>query len=147
MIFQFKYLDLEIFELKLIDFSVLLEEENVSEFESLDIAVFMLFMARSNSYPILRRLSLAVMEKGFDGIVYPSYFSMLHSGAEPFETTYGISHRRINTLKEYEESKVQKNLAIFGHPISSGKVNVKRINKLFLRKVTYGVEFGPVEYS
>lgn len=133
-------------ELKMIDFSVLLQEENVTEFESLDIAVFMLFMARSNSYPILRRLSCAVMKKGYDGIVYPSYFSMLHSGAEPFETTYGISHRRISLFREHEESKVQKNLAIFGHPIKSGKVKVDRINKLFLRKITYGVEFGPVHF-
>lgn len=133
-------------ELKLIDFSVLFEEEK-NEFESLDIAVFMLFMARSNAYPILRRISLSVMERGYDGIIYPSYFSMLHSGAEPFETTYGISHRRINTLREYEESKVQKNLALFGYPIKSGKVSVKRINKVFIRRVKYDIEFGPVEYS
>jgi len=134
-------------QLRMLDFSVVIEEENVTEFESLDMAVFMLFMAKSNSYPILRRLAIAVKEKGYDGLVYPSYFSMLHSGSEPFETTYGIANRSIKTFKEHEEKKVQKNLAIFGHPIHSGKVLVQRINKLFIRKVNYGVEFGPVNYN
>lgn len=133
--------------LKLIDFAVLLDEGDVTEFESLDLAVFMLFMAKNNSYPILRRLSKAVFNKGYDGIIYPSYFSMLHAGAEAFETTFGLSNRRIDFFREREQSKVHKNLAIFGHPVKDKKIVVKRINKLFIRQVTYGVEFGPVEYN
>lgn len=134
-------------QLRLIDFSQVLDEGNVTEFESIDMAVFMLFMARDNSYPILRRLSHKVYAMGYDGLIYPSYFSMLHSGAEPFETTFGLSHRRIKDYKEYEESKVHKNLAIFGRPINDAKVVVERINKLFIRQVRYEVEFGPVTYD
>ncbi|HGH7222175.1 TPA: RES family NAD+ phosphorylase [Klebsiella pneumoniae] len=134
-------------QLRLIDFSQILEEENVTEFESIDMAVFMLFMARDNSYPILRRLSQKVYERGYDGLIYPSYFSMLHSGSEPFETTFGLSHRRIAWYNEHEEHKVHKNLAIFGRPISDEKVVIERINKLFIRQVKYEVEFGPVTYN
>lgn len=134
-------------QLRFIDFSEVLEEEGVTEFESIDMAVFMLFMARDNSYPILRKLSQRVYEKGYDGLIYPSYFSMLHSGAEPFETTYGLSHRRIKDYKEYEKSKVSKNLAFFGRPVNEGKVIVERINKLFIRQVKYDVEFGPITYN
>jgi len=133
--------------LKLIDFAIVLDEEDVTEFESIDLAVFMLFMAKNISYPILRKLSKAVVNKGYDGIIYPSYFSMLHSGADPFETTYGLSNRRIEFFREREQSKVHKNLAIFGHPIKEKKITIKRINKLFIRQVKYEVEFGPVEYN
>ena len=77
-------------DLELLDVAALLDEpQEVNEFGSLDLAVNMLFLAGEHSYPITRVLSLAARSAGFDGLVYPSYFSMLRNGVKPFETTYG----------------------------------------------------------
>lgn len=54
----------------------------------------MLFLARSHSYEISRAIALAAKETGFDGIIYPSFFSLIRTGGHPFETTYGMSLRR-----------------------------------------------------
>ena len=131
-------------DLKLLDVAALLDEpRKVSEFESLDLAVNMLFLAGTHSYPIARELSHAVRSAGFDGIVYPSYFSMLRNGAKPFETTYGIWHRRIPQYRKFEEAKVSANFAVFGRPIHEGLVDVCCINRVVLSTVLYGVHFGP----
>ena len=87
-------------DLELLNVATLLDESlEVSEFESLDLAVNMLFLAGEHSYPITRAIAWAARCAGFDGLVYPSYFSMLRNGVKPFETTYGISHRRIPQYK------------------------------------------------
>ena len=99
--------------LEFLNVAVLLDEpQGVSEFESLDLAVFMLFLAGEHSYPITRALSRAVRSAGFDGLMYPSYFSMLRNGVKPFETTFGVSNRMIPHYKEFEEGKMSVNLAI-----------------------------------
>lgn len=117
-------------QLKLLDLSRLLHEpQDVSEFESLDLAVIMLFLAGEYSYPVTRAISRTVQRAGFDGMVYPSYFSMLRNGVKPFETTYGISHRRIPQYRQFEDSKVSPNYAIFGRPIEEGSVEVECINQ------------------
>jgi RES domain len=133
--------------LKLLDLSALLTHEDATEFESLDIAVHMLFLAGAHSYPIAREICLAAHARGFDGLVYPSYFSLLRIGAMPFETTYGISHRRVPQLQDYEQAKSIPNLALFGRPIEIEKVRVRCINKLILHRVEYGIHFGPVGFS
>ncbi len=120
-------------------------KEKCTEFESLDLAVHMLFLAGKHSYDITRDISVAAKERGFDGIAFPSYFSLLRSGGMPFETTFGLSHRRIPELQEFEQSKIVPNLAVFGSPISQGDISVASINKLLLHRVEYGVHFGPVE--
>lgn len=120
------------------------EPQEVDEFESLDLAVNMLFLAGEHSYPITRELAFAARSVGFNGIVYPSYFSMLRNGVKPFETTYGISHRKIPQYREFEEAKVSANFAIFGRPIEDGLVNVHCINRVVLSTVLYSVHFGPV---
>ena len=132
-------------ELELLDVAALLEEpQKVTEFESLDLAVNMLFLAGEHSYPIARELSSAARAAGFDGMVYPSYFSMLRNGVKPFETTYGISHRRIPQYREFEQAKASANFAIFGRPIEEGLINVCCINRVVLSTVFYSVHFGPV---
>lgn len=60
--------------LRLLNLSVLLKEENVTEFESLDMAIHMLFLAARHSYRITRTIAAAARTAGFDGLVYPSYF-------------------------------------------------------------------------
>ncbi len=133
-------------QLRLLDLSVLLkEDQHVSEFESLDIAVHMLFLAGKHSYKITRSIAAAAHDAGFDGLVYPSYFSLLRIGVMPFQTAYGISYRRFKQLQEYEQAKAIPNLAIFGRPIEDSKVKVHCINKLILNRVAYDFHFGPVK--
>jgi hypothetical protein len=65
----------------------------------------------------------------------------------PFETTYGISHRRIKQLTPYEKAKIIPDLAIFGRPIEDRNVVVQCVNRLVLRRVEYNVHFGPVGHE
>lgn len=131
-------------ELRLLDLSVLLKEkEGVTEFESLDLAVHMLFLAGRHSYGLTRIIADAARSTGFDGVVYPSYFSLLRLGQMPFPTTYGISHRRIEQLQEHEQSKTLPNLGLFGRPVESGSVSVKCIDRLVIERVGYEYHFGP----
>ena len=131
-------------DLKLLDLTALLLQYDKSEFESLDMAVHMLFLAGEHSYDICSTIALAAAECGYDGLVYPSYFSLLQTGRIPFETTFGISHRTIPKLIEQEQSKIVANLALFGRPVELGKVEIRSINRLVLRKVQYDFHFGPV---
>jgi hypothetical protein len=75
-------------DLKLLDLTALLREEHVTEFESLDMAVHMLFFAPDHSYETSRAIAVAARKAGFDGLLYPSYFSQVPSGAMPFETRF-----------------------------------------------------------
>lgn len=130
-------------DLRLLDLSVLLKEEGITEFESLDLTVHMLFLAGRHSYKLTRSIAEAARLAGFDGLVYPSYFSLLRLGKMPFQTVYGISHRQIEQLHEYEQAKTIPNLALFGHPVASGSVAVKCINRLIVNRVGYDYHFGP----
>jgi hypothetical protein len=129
--------------LRLLDLSVLLKEEDITEFESLDISVHMLFLAGKHSYKITRSIADAARVAGYDGLVYPSYFSLLRIGQMPFQTTYGISHRRIPQYQNHEQAKAIPNLALFGRPVASGSVSVNCINRLILSRVGYDFHFGP----
>jgi hypothetical protein len=131
-------------KLRLLDLSVLLKEEDkVTEFESLDLTVHMLFMAGRHSYRLTRIIAEEARIAGYDGVVYPSYFSLLRIGQMPFQTTYGISHRRVKQLQDHEQSKTIPNLALFGRPVESGVVSVKCIDRLVIGKVGYEYHFGP----
>ena len=130
--------------LKLLDLTELLVESKVTEFESLDLAVHMLFMAGSHAYKITNEIAEAAIKKGFDGIVYPSYFSLLRIGEMPYQTALGISHRRISELSNFERAKSIPNYVLFGRPIELGSVIVLSINKLVISKVEYEYHFGPV---
>lgn len=133
-------------KLKMLDLAVLLKEENVTEFDSLDIAIHMLFLAGSHAYPIIRSISKAALKSGFDGVIYPSYYSLYRLGIMPFQTTYGLSHRIIPQYQEYEQHTAIPNAAIFGHPIAENKLKIKCINRLVIRQVAYNVIFGPIKY-
>src|SRR5262245_52531696 len=80
-------------DLRLIDLTEVVQDD-ASEFESIDIAVHMLFLAGAHSYEISREIAIAANAAGLDGIVYPSYFSVVRTGRTPIETAYGISLRR-----------------------------------------------------
>ena len=131
-------------DLRLLDLTDVLQEEGVTEFESLDMAVHMLFLAGLHSYDICREIARAAHAAGYDGIIYPSYFSLLRTGGMPFETSYGISHRRLSRLADREKAKIIPNFALFGRPIAQGTAIVRCINKLILNRVEYVIQFGPV---
>ena len=119
-------------------------KEEVTEFESLDISINMLFLASKHSYEIARQLAERARDEGFDGLIYPSYFSELRTGVIPLRTTYGLSNRRIPQYQEIEEALAVPNYAIFGRPIEEGKIRVRCINKIVISRVEYGFHFGPV---
>jgi len=130
--------------LRLLDLSVLLKESpGITEFESLDLTVHMLFLAGRHSYRLTREIAEAARSSGFDGLVYPSYFSLLRIGQMPFQTIFGISKRHIAQLKDHEQSKTIPNLALFGRPISTGLVGVACIDRLIISRVGYDYHFGP----
>lgn len=132
-------------DLRLLNLSALIREET-TEFESLDMAIHMLFLAGAHSYEICREIAMAARRSGFDGLVYPSYFGLLRNGTMPFQTVYGISHRRIPQFQPYEEASAAPNVALFGRPIHDESVTVKCINKLLLSRVSYEFRFGPVGF-
>jgi RES domain-containing protein len=134
-------------DLKLLDLTHLLYEEHVTEFESLDMAVHMLFLAGPHSYEIARIIGHAARDAGYDGLIYPSYFSLLRSGRRPFETVYGISLRRFPQAAEYERAKIIPNLGLFGRPVREGAVTTRGINRMVLDRVEYGIRFGPVGFE
>lgn len=123
---------------------VLWEEEHVNEFESLDMAVHMLFLAGRHSYEITRDIASAAKKCGFDGLVYPSYFTLLRTGATPFETTFGLAHRRFPGFREHARKNTISNLALFGRPVIDGSVTIRCINRVILNKVDYKLHFGPL---
>lgn len=133
--------------LRLLDLTELIDEENVTEFESLDMAIHFLFLAGRHSYGICREIARKAFEKGFDGIIYPSYFSYIRTGTIPFDTVYGISIRRIPELKEHATSQIIPNLALFGRPIQDNKVEVDCINKVLINRVIYDMSFGPAYHK
>ena len=134
-------------DLRLLNVAALLREnKRVTEFESLDIAVHMLFLAGRHAYDITREIAVAARDAGFHGLIYPSYFSLIRLGIMPFATTYGISHRRIEPYQDIEESKAIPNLALFGRPIKSGIAEIQCINRVVLTRVEYGYHFGPVSF-
>jgi hypothetical protein len=85
--------------LRCLDRTEVLEEQQASEFDSLDMAVHMLFLAQPHSYEICRSIGMAARDAGFDGAIYPSYFSMVRTGTRPFQTAYGLSVRRFPSYR------------------------------------------------
>lgn len=107
----------------------------------------MLFLARSHSYDISRAIAWAARDAGFDGLIYPSFFSLVRTGGHPFETAYGLSLRRFHPeSNKYAEAFTIQNLALFNRPLEQGAVHVDCINRLVLTHVGYQGYFGPVTY-
>lgn len=133
-------------DLHLLDLTHLLEED-CTEFESLDMAIHMLFLAKPHSYDISRTIAISARDAGLDGVIYPSFFSLIRTGGHPFETSYGLSLRRFHpTNKQYAETFTIQNLALFGRPLEQGVVGVECINRLILTQIGYRGHFGPVAY-
>ena len=131
-------------EMRLLDLTCVLEEEG-TEFESLDIAIHMLFLAGGHSYYMSQAIARAAQVEGYDGVRFPSYYSLLRTGALPFETAYGISIRKFESQQRWAASQIAPNIGLFGRPVASGELRVAGINRVVLRRVHYGVHFGPAD--
>ncbi|MGU3544509.1 RES family NAD+ phosphorylase [Methylobacterium sp. A52T] len=130
-------------DLRLLDLTAVHFEEDVTEFESLDLAVHMTFLAGRHAYPITRAIAAAARDAGFDGLLFPSFFSLLRTGSPFLETVYGLSTRRLPGAAERESSRIIKNIGLFGHPVADGRMEVSCINQLYIRQVAYDLGFGP----
>jgi hypothetical protein len=133
--------------LKMLNLAALVLEDGVDEFSSLDLAMHFIFLAGKHSYPICSKIAQMIKNEGYDGIIYPSYFSFLRTGATPFETINGMSVRHLPPLKKYAESQSALNVALFGWPIKEGKVRVHSINKVVINSIKYDLTFGPAHHG
>ncbi|MFA0678124.1 RES family NAD+ phosphorylase, partial [Vibrio sp. 10N.222.51.A6] len=132
--------------LRLLDLTHVLVEDR-TEFENLDLAIHMLFLAKSHSYEISRAIVKAAEKVGYDGVIYPSFFSLIRTGGHPFDTVYGLSLRRHHPERQqYADTQTIENLGLFGSPLQSNFVEVVSINRLVITHVAYQGHFGPVEY-
>jgi len=96
-----------------------IENDGPTEFESKNLAIHYLFSADKASYDITRAIALAAAKKGYEGIIYPSYFS------------------------SWKPEKIY-NIAIFGRPTADGRLLVRSINRALLREATYEYTLGPI---
>lgn len=110
------------------------------------MAVHMLFFAGKYSYDITREIAFSAYQAGFDGLIFPSYFSLVRTGVMPFDSIYGISIRKFPSYKTHAKSQIIPNIALFGRPIKEEIITVKCIDRLILKKVEYDVLFGPIDY-
>ena len=130
-------------ELKLLNLVSFPDESLSHPCEDLDHAMVMLFLAGPHAYPLSRAIACAARDAGYDGLVYPSFFSMLRNGVQPFESCFGLSNRSNPELRPVEAAKMIPNLAIFGYPIQEGILTVSCINRVILRQANYSIHFGP----
>ena len=132
-------------KLQLLDLTEVVQDD-ATEFESIDIAIHMLFLAGAHSYEISREIAIAANAARLNGIVYPSYFSVVRTGRMPIETAYGISLRRFKGHEAHAKAQIIPNLALFGRPVRTGSVSVECVNRLVLTRIMYDGVFGPVDY-
>ncbi|WP_282116989.1 RES family NAD+ phosphorylase [Cellulophaga baltica] len=104
--------------LKLLNLNSIINETN-TEFESLGLSIHFIFRAENHSYEICRRIARFVFDNGFDGIIFPSYFSKVKGETIP-------------------------NIALFGKPITDNKINVESIDRALINTVKYDYSFGPL---
>lgn len=105
--------------LKLLDLTENIDDGAETAFESLSLAIRMLFCAEKHSYNASSNIALYAKEVGFNGILYPSYFNQV-------------------------KNKAVFNVALFGHPIKENLVKIECINRLRLNEISYGASFGPI---
>lgn len=130
-------------DLRLLDLTEILSEEKTTSFESLDMAIHMLFFAAEHSYEISRGIAIAANKAGFDGLLYPSYFSQIKAWQMPMENIYGISIRRIPEFQGHVKSGIFSNIALFGRPVERNILEIVSINRLVIHTVSYDFRFGP----
>lgn len=105
--------------LKLLDVTKIQESPNeITPFESLEIAIHFIFTAGTISYKTTRLFAQAILKQGYDGVIYPSYFNQIRD-------------------RQY------KNIALFGKPIEEQKLKIIGINRVQINNVSYTISLGP----
>jgi len=133
--------------LKLLNLAAWMQEEENNEFTSLDLALHFLFSAGKQAYTICRHLAERAKAEGFDGLIFPSYFSYIRTGYTPFDTILGMSIRRIKQLEQLIQAQIVPNIALFGRPVAEGTVSVQTIKKVVLNSIRYDLTFGPAYHG
>jgi len=106
--------------LNLLDLTNNCSDDSVTPFESVALCVRQLFYSGKESYKITRLISKHARQAGYDGIIYPSYFSSVSKNHD------------------------SKNIALFGQPIMNGLVKVASIDRLLLKEVIYEYSLGAI---
>jgi hypothetical protein len=109
--------------LTLVDLSERLPTDGATPFD--DPSYFVGIMCRSRSDEWLtyaRELAAVALAEGYDGIRYKSYYS------------------------QAKHTSSSLNLAIFGRPLSDGRMRLVSINRLRITDATYQFQYGPVIY-
>jgi hypothetical protein len=127
----------------MLNLAAVIREEKVTEFNSLDLAIHFLFLAGKHAYPICGHIAKRIKDAGFDGIIYPSYFSNMRTGAVPFETIQGLSVRMLEQLTDWVQAQSVPNIALFDCPVAEKKVRVHSINRVIINSIKYETSFGP----
>ncbi|MDX9690466.1 MAG: RES domain-containing protein [Proteobacteria bacterium] len=128
--------------LKLIDLSAHIDEPSVTEFESLNLSIHFLFYAGDYSYEITRCIAKAAYERGYDGLIYPSYYTLARKGLTVPETTFGLSNR---LYKPSSSASAIPNICVFGRPLAEGKVDLVCINRMYFTEIKYDYRFAPLK--
>ena len=129
--------------LKFLDLTHIPEDKS-SPTESIDLALHYIFRARSYSYEITRDLAKIAKTKGFDGVIFPSYFSALRTSAPSFETIWGMPVRQLEQSKERIRAQTIPNIGVFGRPISEDLIKVEYLNRVHLESASYSLRLGPL---
>lgn len=82
-------------KLKVLDLTEPIPDYECDDFKSLYLSIQMLFLSGKHSYDILRELGFYIKKLNFDGILYPSYFSLIKIGKNLLSDFLGLSIRNV----------------------------------------------------
>lgn len=105
-------------ELRLLDITDITELPT-TPFESIDIFIRKIVYSGESEYPLCQELANEIKNRGYDGLITPSFFKQAHK----------------NDLK---------NIILFGQPAKDGKISMTSTNKINLNFISYEFSFGPM---
>lgn len=105
--------------LRLLNLDTCAPPADATRFEDPSIWLLALIYSAERSYPICRRLARRILERGYDGFTYTSFF-------------------------QQAAERPHRNIAVFGEPIRDARVKVKSINTVRLNELAYRWQLGPV---
>lgn len=104
-------------KLRLIDFEKIIIDADLNS--NIQSYLNLLFSSGDDSYKESQLLAERIKERGYDGIKYCSYYSMVRSGDH-------------------------SNIALFGYPVNEGKLSLQSLNRIKLDRIIYEYTFGPL---
>lgn len=105
--------------LRLLDLADNIDDSSArTPFEQVDVFMKRLAFAGKQDYDLCRELAAEIEERGFDGFLFISYFAQAHR-------------------------QKLRNIALHGHPVQSGKLQLVSVNRIRLAETNYKYSFGP----